>query len=245
MAEPTQKEYFTEWTKPFPRDVTNFGVKSSDLKTITYDKPFFLYGIKLSLVGGCWEYWAGHGNASDMIKDITNVFTITIKMTFENGQFENKQFSLITTIRDDRQKSFVKTGKKIKKIEIIGCFRKEETRQEFGGYNERIEQYWGADGKMHQTTVRVKWYYTVTRYTTINVEDFHLYEHPYTDSGMRIADKNGNVVIPAESVFPSPLRIFHKRIRNIMLVPLGCDFASVFKIKTKDGIRAITTLSKK
>ncbi|WP_433168579.1 hypothetical protein [Treponema putidum] len=243
MAEPTQEEYFTDWIKPFPRDVTKFGIKSSDLKTITYNIPFYLYGIKFYIIGSSFEMWYGNSNASDFIKSITQTFTFNIKMTFENETTETKTFYITTTGKDDPNKSFVKTGKKIKKIEIQGGVRQESQRSVLGGYNKKTESYWGLDGKLHTRIIEIPWYYTVTKYTYADIQNLKLYEHPYIDSGMRIAGANGKIYTPAETVFPSPLRIFHKRVRNIMLVPLGCDYASVFKIKTKDGIQAITTLS--
>lgn len=78
---------------------------------------------------------------------------------------------------------------------------------------------------------------------SIKISDIYIYENPVLDSGMRIAGKNGKIYTPAESAFPSPLRIFHKRKRNIMLVPTDTKYASIFKIRTKDGIQAITTLT--
>lgn len=78
---------------------------------------------------------------------------------------------------------------------------------------------------------------------TFSVDSVSVYEHPYIASGMRIAGTNGKAYTPAETVFPSPLRIFHKKVRNIMLVPINTQFASVFKIKTKDGLQEITILS--
>ncbi|WP_253696910.1 hypothetical protein [Treponema denticola] len=72
---------------------------------------------------------------------------------------------------------------------------------------------------------------------TFSVDSVSVYEHPYIASGMRIAGTNGKAYTPAETVFPSPLRIFHKRVRNIMLVPINTQFASVFKIKTKGTAR--------
>jgi len=78
---------------------------------------------------------------------------------------------------------------------------------------------------------------------SIKISDIYIYENPVSDSGMRIAGKNGRIYTPAESAFPSPLRIFHKRKRNIMLVPTDTQYASIFKIQTKDRIKAITTLT--
>lgn len=238
-----EEEYFTDWIKPFPRDVTDFGNKSADLQTITYTTPFYLYGIKFYIINSYYEHWNGHQNASNFLKSLTKQFAFDIEMTFENGEMQTKTFYVISTGKDCPNKSFIKTGKKIKKIQVKGFINETSSRKELGGYNEKTKTEIGWDGKTHVITIREPWYYTVTKHTHAEIKDLRLYEHPYIDSGMRIAGINGKVYTPAETVFPSPLRIFHKRVRNIMIVPLGCDYASVFKIKTKDGIQAITTLS--
>ncbi|MGP1530431.1 MAG: hypothetical protein ACTTI3_08905 [Treponema sp.] len=243
MADPTQEEYFTDWVKPFPRDVTEFGIISSDLKTVTYNIPFHLYGIKFFINAGSYEYWDGHQNASNDIKPITHTFSFIVKMTFEDNTVYHKEFSFSSYGQDVPHKSFVKTGKKIKRIEISKDFRQKTIREVYGGYNMRMELVDDGYGKGHYKNVKEKWYYTVTKTLFAEIKDFRLYEHPCIDSGMRIAGANGKIYTPAETAFPSPLRIFHKRVRNIMLVPLNCDYASIFKIKTKEGIQAITTLS--
>lgn len=238
-----KEEYFTDWIKPFPRDVTEFGTKSSDLQTITYDTPFYLYGIKFYIINSYYEYWDGHYNVSPFLKSLTKQFAFNIEMTFENEEIETKTFYVTSTGKDCPNKSFVKTGKKIKKIQVKGCINETHSREELGGYNTKITTEIGWDGKTHIITIKEPWYYTVTRYTRVEIKYLKLYEHPCIDSGMRIAGTGGKIYTPAETAFPSPLRIFHKRVRNIMLVPLDCDYASIFKIKTKEGIQAITTLS--
>ena len=238
-----KEEYFTDWIKPFPRDVTDFGTKSSDLQAITYNTPFYLYGVKFYITSSCYEYWKAHYNASPFLKTLTTQFTFYIEMTFENGKTEVKPFHITSTGKEHPTQSFVKTGKKIKKIQIKGYVNETHSREVLGGYNTRTESYIGWDGKTHIRRIREPWYYTVTRYTHAEIKYLRLYEHPCIDSGMRIAGADGKIYTPAETAFPSPLRIFHKRVRNIMLVPLDCDYASIFKIKTKEGIQAITTLS--
>ncbi|EMB19270.1 hypothetical protein [Treponema denticola] len=133
----------------------------------------------------------------------------------------------------------IKTGYRIKKVEVIVHGEGTDFRRENGG---NIEGWIPVPGGKVWGIIGF-WTWGVTTTTFVNVQTLHIYEYPYIDSGMRIAGVNGKVYTPAETVFSSPLRIFHKRVRNIMLVSLGCDYASVFKIKTKDGIQAITTLS--
>ncbi len=237
MATPSEEEYFTEWTKPFPRDVTDFGVKSADLRTITYNTPFYLYGIKFDIMASCVEFWEALYHANSFAKTFTKTFAFDIEMFFENGDMETKRFYITSHGKEVPHKAFVKTGKKIKKIKIKGGVKEISIRKVLGGYESKL--VW--NGKKY-VTIDEPWYYTVRKYTEAEIKNLKLYEHPCIDSGMRIAGANGKIYAPAETAFPSPLRIFHKKIRNIMLVPLGCDYASVFKIKTKNGIQAITTL---
>ena len=238
-------EYFTTWTKPFPRDVSAFGEVSSNNQTITFNKAFYIYGIKFAAEAFCKETWEPSSNAPTgtfgTIKYPDKTLKVDIKLTLDNGITEYTNPIYINVQGYDgfsggyTANGIIKTGYKIKKVEVIVHGEGIDFRREHGGliYG-NIGGFWGVIGS---------WSWGVTTTTSVNVKALHIYEHPYIDSGMRIAGANGKIYIPAETVFPSPLRIFHKRVRNIMLVPLGCDYASVFKIKTKDGIQAITTLS--
>lgn len=242
-------EDFTTWTKPFPRDVSAFGEVSSNNRTITFNKAFYIYGIKFAAEAFCKETWEPSSNAPTgtfgTIKYPDKTLKVDIKLTLYNGKTEYTNPIYINVKGYDgfsggyTKNGIIKTGYRIKKVEVIvngeGTeFRREDGGPIYGWIETGYGKVWGIIGF---------WTWGVTTTTSVNVKSLHIYEYPYIDSGMRIAGANGKIYTPAETVFPSPLRIFHKRVRNIMLVPLGCDYASVFKIKTKDGIQAITTLS--
>ncbi|WP_432892927.1 hypothetical protein [Treponema putidum] len=242
-------EYFTTWTKPFPRDVSAFGEVSSNNRAITFNKAFYIYGIKFAASASCKEEWRPSSNAPTgtfgTVKYPDKTLKVDLRLTLDNDKVEYTNPIYINVQGYDgfsggyTENGIIKTGYKIKKVEVIihgegTTFRQENGGTIYGWIYTGYGKVWGVIGF---------WTWGVTTTTFVNVKKLHIYEYPYIDSGMRIAGANGKVYTPAETVFPSPLRIFHKRVRNIMLVPLGCDYASVFKIQTRGGIQAITTLS--
>lgn len=238
MAEPTQKE-IQEFLRRYPRDITAFMTISQDNRTIKSPQYFYLYGFKIEVKAKCFVILTPSVDAPSeerwkyKYSCPGHPFSITPILFLNNGQI--KRLSQIDVIIKEgyeqriQTTAIIQTGYAINKVvfEVAGEFE----------INIKKDGGWWHDGNGVRT-----WYWSGSTIPTCKITNVYLYEHPYIDSGMRITGHDGKIYIPAETVFPSPFRIYHKRVRNIMLVPFGHEHASIFKIKTKDGIRAISTI---
>lgn len=238
MGEPTQEE-IQGFLRRYPRDVTEFATISNNKRNSQFDRAFYLYGFQITVEAECSILITTGADAPNEYKNKYkyvnpgHTFIIVPILHLESGE-TIEDSSTFVTIKEGYSSRIqtiatIYAGYKITKI----SFRVEgETKKVFaekGGY------YTGPNGV-------VVWQWAGSTIPLCEIISISLFEHPYIDSGMRIMGKDGKVYIPAETVFPSPLRIFHKRVRNIMLVPFGHTHASIFKIMTKDGVRAISTI---
>ena len=244
MAEPTQEE-IELWLKQYPREVSKFATKSHNLRSLSFDKSFYSYGIKVKVTAKYKETWTPKGQPPSGIYTTTvhpgKIFSITPILTLNTGVQTSTSAEYVEVkagYNGRQQYSAIVFGTPkpfLKKIDLSISGEIDDT------IDSDVFFYYGYDD--YGRWRRLAWWWSKHREGTFSVDYVSVYEHPYIDSGMRIAGTNGKVYTPAETVFPSPLRIFHNRVRNIMLVPINTQFASVFKINTKDGIQAITTLS--
>lgn len=238
MAEPTQEE-IQAFLRRYPRDVTAFMTISRDNRTIESPHDFYLYGFEINVEAHCAVFLGNNKNIPPKTLPKYKYsypgchFSITPILFLNNGQ--TARLSQIDVVIKQgyewraQTTAVIQTGYAIEKVvfEVDG-----ESEIELSEIVER----WYKDGQGYIWTI------SGSTIPECRITSVHFYEHPYIDSGMRIMGHNGKIYAPAETVFPSPFRIYHKRIRNIMLVPFGHEHASIFKIKTKDGIRAISTI---
>ncbi len=249
--------YFDDWYKPFTRDVTKFATQK-DNSGLKFDTPFYLFGLQIIAYAHRQEEvtfsYDGDHNPDPYfvpsIKDVEGSVRLQVTLIFEDGT-EKKIAPFVMTgyipnesyiaTASTKNVKLLNESKKVKSISITNLDAELEGSVSVKRYKDGVIKVVTQNGVVYYIP---KWgtaTYVTTRSSQYKLLDIKAYERPQKDSGMRIQG-DGIIYTPAETEFPSPLRIYHNGVKNIMLVPKGCDYASVFKIKTEEGYQAITTL---
>ncbi len=266
------EEWQKEWTRDVTRfgiisskykeihdDEIDKDFKIRQEVSVEFETPFYIYGLQLDAntnwfktseywlirekdkwghpISGYPKIWEENGWYSDRefkVEKIKKNIILLAILVFEDNSAEVLKTFVMEGGTSRKKIRLLNKAKKVKKITIKNI----STDIIFYGVEGPTDFY----KKESNEYIRVGWFFCKTyAEPAFSIEEIKIYENPQIDSGMRIKG-DGIIYKPAESLFPSPLRIYNGRIRNIMLVPKGCDYASVFKIKTEEGLQAITTL---